>query len=271
MPEQIVRREILRARRALALAAVFIGGLAGAACAGTEASDTSTGTAADAAPRRARTLVAVVDFSASQTPHSAAEARQYLEGVVDALSHGDRLVLLEMYRTGSRDSVGRFVQDMPEPIRPGAVTSYDRRELDAARRGVLNALPIFFDPDLVRSIPTTDIFTTLHMAAEHLHDAGQRDKQLLILSDMLQSTLDFEFEAARRMPRPGWVAAQRREHLLPSLEDTCVIVIGADHTTPEGQRVRQFWVDYFEATGAALDAGNYRLRAPTDPVDCGAA
>ena len=219
-------------------------------------------------PREARTVVAVVDFSGSQTTHSVAEARRYLESVVGELSYGDRLVLLEMYRTGSRDSVGSFVQDMPQPIRPGAMTSYDRRELDAARRGVLNALPIFFDPALVRSVPTTDLFTTLHIAAEHLRDAGDRPKQLLLLSDMFQSTPDFEFEGARRMPPDGWIASQGERQLLPPLAGACVVVIGADHTTPQGQRVRQFWEQYFDATGALLDADNYRLRAPPEAKAC---
>ena len=219
-------------------------------------------------PRAARTVVAVVDFSGSQTSHAVGEARQYLQSVVEDLSYGDRFVLLEMYRTGSRDSVGRFVQEMPQPRRPDAVTSYDQRELDAARRGVLNALPIFFDPSLVRSVPTTDLFTTLHIAAEHLRDAGDSPKLLLLLSDMLQSTSEFEFEGARRMPGEGWIASQQQAQLLPPLDGTCVVVIGADHTTPPGQQVRQFWGEYFQATGALLAGDNYRVRAPTEARAC---
>lgn len=255
------------ARRGVRVACGALLALSAAACADSAASDASARAAAEA-EGPARTVVAVVDFSGSQTSHSVAESRAYLEKVVKGLSFGDRLVLLEMYRSGSRDSVGSFVQDMPDPVRPGAVTSYDRRELEAARRGVLNALPIFFDPELVRSVPTTDLLTTMHIAAEHLHDAGDREKELLILSDMLQSTPAFEFEGARRMPPGGWIASQSRQNLLPSLRGTCVVVIGSDHTTAEGQRVRRFWGEYYEATGATLDTGNYRLRAPTDVADC---
>lgn len=238
------------------------------ACADSAASDTSARSAADSAGEAPRTVVAVVDFSGSQTSHSVREAREYLEKVVNRLGYGDRLVLLEMYRTGSRDSVGSFVQDMPTPVRPGATTSFDRRQLEAAQRGVLNALPVFFDPGLVRQVPTTDLLTTMHMAAEHLRDGRRGSRQLVILSDMLQSTPRFEFEGARRMPPDGWVASQERGRLLPSLENTCVLVMGADHTTPQGQRVRQFWVDYFQATGATVETGNYRLRPPTDVVEC---
>lgn len=254
-------------RRCRAFVAILAAAFAGSACSDSAASGASTD---DPAAERAapRTVLAVVDFSGSQTSHSVGEARGYLEKVVEGLEFGDRLVLLEMYRTGSRDSVGSFVQDMPTPIRSDAVTSYDRRELDAARRGVLNALPIFFDPSLVRTVPTTDLFTTLHIAAEHLRDAADRETELLILSDMLQSTSRFEFEGARRMPPEEWIEAQEQQNLLPSLEGACVVAVGADHTTSHGQRVRQFWSEYFAATGARLDPANYRVRAPTDVIGC---
>ncbi len=271
MRERMILGGIGPGRSATATIFALVCAFAAAACVDSSASGASEGSSndpANAAQPTARTVVAVIDFSGSLTSHSVGEAREYLEKVVEDLDYGDRFVLLEMYRTGSRDSVGSFVQDMPDPIQSGAVTSYDRRELNAARRGVLNALPIFFDPNLVRSVPTTDLLTTMHIAAEHLHDAGDREKELIILSDMLQSTQRFEFEGAQRMPPDGWIPSQAEGEMLPSLEGTCVVVVGADHTTPEGQRVRRFWEDYFDATGARLDAGDYRLRAPTDVVDC---
>ena len=215
-----------------------------------------------------RLVVAVVDFSGSLTSHASADARGYLQKVVEGLDFGDRFVLLEMYRTGARDSVGRFVQDMPDAMRPDAITSYDRKQLDAAKRGVLNALPVFFDPSFVGTVRTTDILTTLHIAAEYLRDAGQREKELLLLSDMLQSTPAYEFERALRMPPEGWADTQASAGLLPSLEDACVVVIGADPTTPTGQRVRAFWKDYFDAVGADLAQSNYRIRPPVELAGC---
>lgn len=223
---------------------------------------------AQLAPAPSRLVVAVVDFSGSQTTHAVRESRAYLEKVVDGLGYGDRFVLLEMYRTGSRDSVGKFIQDMPRTRVAGRETSYDTRQLEAAKAGVKNALPIFFDPRFVGSIGTTDVLTTLHIASEYLRDGGDRDKQLVLLTDMLQSTPQYEFEGGRRMPGEGWVDAQAREGLLPNLEDACVVVIGADPTTATGQRVRRFWSAYFDAAGASLDPDNYRVRVPVDAVGC---
>ena len=263
-------RRLRRFTSALAFASASA--FAVAACGG-DSPGTGNGNAteqgADPAPATTpRLVVAVVDFSGSQTSYAVRESRAYLDKVVDGLSYGDRFVLLEMYRTGSRDSVGKFVQDMPDPIRPGSITSYDRRQLEASKTGVKNALPIFFDPRFVGTVTTTDILTTLHIASEYLRDAGSRERELVLLTDMLQSTDTWEFEGARRMPPGGWVDQQATGGMLPSLEGTCVVVIGADPTNAYGQRVRQFWNGYFEATGAELDPANYRLRPPVDEVGC---
>ena len=224
--------------------------------------------AAQPSAERSTLVVAVVDFSGSLTSHASRDAQAYLRKVVEDLDFGDRLVLLEMYRSGARDSVSKFVQDMPRARRTDAITSYDRRELDAAKRGVLDALQVFFDPRFVGSVATTDVLTTLHIAAEYLRDAGEREKQLLLLSDMLQSTRAFEFEGARRMPPEGWAASQAAAGLVPSLDGACVVVVGADPTTAPGQRVRAFWTDWFDAAGAELAAANYRARPPVDVLDC---
>jgi hypothetical protein len=222
-----------------------------------------------AAPaEEARLVVVVVDFSGSLTSHATRESQAYLRQVVEGLGFGDRLVLLEMYRSGARDSVGKFVQDMPRARRADAITSYDRRELDAAKRGVLDALPVFFDPRFVGHVGTTDVLTTLHIASEYLSDARGRTRELILLSDMLQSTSAFEFDGARRMPPDGWIAAQASSGLVPSLDEACVVVIGADPTTAAGQRVRAFWSDWFDAADARLDAGHYRARAPVDVLRC---
>jgi hypothetical protein len=44
-----------------------------------------------------------------------------------------------------------------------------------------------------------------------------------------------------------------------------VVVIGARVDTDLGQRVKAFWDDYFEATGATLLDRNYTLRPVTLP------
>lgn len=213
-------------------------------------------------------IIAVVDFSASLSSETMRQARRYLEETLEKLEFGDRIVLLEMYRAGPRDSVREFVRDMPLRTIDAEESPYDLRQLDGARRAVLAALPIFFDAAVVGSAQTTDILSTLQIAAEYFRDAGGRESRLLLLTDMLHSTPDFEFDQGRRMPSASWVQEQLSSDLLPDLERVCVHVIGADPSTPAGREVRNFWEEYFVEAGASFSPDNYRLRAPLEPLPC---
>jgi len=47
----------------------------------------------------------------------------------------------------------------------------------------------------------------------------------------------------------------------------CIVVVGARTDTADGQRVKGFWKDYFDATGAILLDRNYSLRPVRLPED----
>ena len=147
----------------------------------------------------------------------------------------------------------------------------DPRAIDVVSRATQAAkwrAPHFFDPALVRSAPTTDLLTTLHIAAEHFQDADGRDKELLY--PVGHAPIDVTLRVRRSAPHAARRLDCRPIEAEPATlaEGTCIIVIGADHTTPAGQRVRGFWADYFASAGGKLAAENYRLRPPTDVVDC---
>ncbi|MGH7477256.1 MAG: hypothetical protein ACRELD_13365 [Longimicrobiales bacterium] len=222
--------------------------------------------AGTASARDARQLIAIIDFSASQTEAARRAARAYLEDAVAALGYGDQLILLEMHRLAARDSVRVFARDMPQPRRAGQETSFDLQALNAARHAILETLPIFFDPSIVGRVATTDVHSTLQIASELQRDAAGRKKQILLLSDMLQSTPGIEMDGLRRMPGAEWVRLRKAEGTLPDLSGSCVMVVGADATTAAGQQVRRFWEAYFREAGARLDARDYRLIPPLQEV-----
>ena len=67
-------------------------------------------------------------------------------------------------------------------------------------------------------------------------------------------------EGLVRMPPDNWVQTQVERGTLPNLEGLCVVVVGARNDTRASQIVREFWEEYFEATGATLRDGNYSYR-----------
>lgn len=238
------------------LALLSISALAVSACADSQAK----------MPTSAQQVIAIVDLSGSQTAETLARHREYLDELVRRRSYGDQFVLLEMNRRHATDEVRRFVQDFPAPTN-GEPTSYDARQLEGARSGALAVIPMYFDT-LAGSVATTDIISTLHVAGEYVQDRADRRTTLVLLSDMLQSTSAFEMDGLKRMPDADWLKQQAELGVLPHFEGVCVVVVGANTSDQNGSAVRTFWESYFEETGAVLRAGNYRLRAPREPLGC---
>jgi hypothetical protein len=79
---------------------------------------------------------------------------------------------------------------------------------------------------------------------------------------MLQSAQGIEMEKLARMPRLDWIAKQKTLGLIPRLNGTCIVVVGADPTNAAGVRVKDFWRQYFIAAGSTLEDTRYRALPP---------
>jgi len=212
-----------------------------------------------------RQLIVALDLSGSQSEHGRAQARQALELVIEDLQFGDRIVLLQVHqRSAVEDAAVRWAENVASPENGSRPTSLDRERLDAVKQAARSVARAIFENEDAGQLPTTDLFATLHIAAEYVRDEPARHTTLVLLSDMLQSAHGVEMGRDGGVPPPGWLAQQRQAGLLPGLAGVCVVVVGADATTPNGVAVRNFWLDYFENAGATLAERNYRLIA-TDP------
>lgn len=207
----------------------------------------------------ARQIIVAVDLSGSQTQQTLRDSRQLLDKLIDDLTYGDQIVLLEMNRTGVRGDLKRFADSVPALKDPSFASSRDKRRLQGVKAAMHGIVPLIFDTTLVGKIPHTDIFSTLHTASEYARDANGRKTTVVLLSDMLQSANGVEMWRLRGMPAVGWVAKQKAAGMLPNLKGTCVAVVGADYTTKEGAAVKRFWVEYLGAAGATV--GDYRILA----------
>jgi hypothetical protein len=216
-----------------------------------------------AAPASApRQLIVGVDLSGSQSAGRRAAARKALDLVIDEVEYGDRLVLIQVHQSAAaEDGAARWAETVPVPSAGRAPTSLDRERLDAVKQAARSVAQTMFAHDSAGRLPTTDIVSTLHIAAEYMRAAGSRPTTLVLLSDMLQSAHGIEMSRPGGTPGARWIEQQRAQGVLPRLDGACVAVFGADATTPNGIAVREFWQQYFEAAGALLDEENYRLIA----------
>jgi hypothetical protein len=216
------------------------------------------GAQASTAEIQSRQYTVLLDVSASRPQAMIAEGERYMDALIDQMNYGDRLVVLPMYEAVVNEAKNDLDISLTKPS--SSLTLDDAEELKTARNDLKEPVHIFFTRARASSVMHTDILTTLSIASEKISDAKRN--QLLILSDMLQSSKEFEFEHLKRMPPPGWLERQKQDGLVRPLYEACVVAIGGDPSTHEGIVVRDFWQKYFDASNANLSARNYRTTPP---------
>lgn len=211
------------------------------------------------AARQPQQTIIAVDLSGSQTSATLRASRAFVEKTIDDLSYGDHFALLEMNRTGVRGNLQRFADTVPDLPDSSFIRAADKNTLKGKQSAFRTLMPMVFNPALAGKIPRTDIFATLFTAGEYMRDARGRPTTIILLSDMLQSANGIEMEGLARMPQAGWIMQQKGLGTIPDLKGACIIVVGADASTPAGVTIRGFWRDYFLAAGANFQVRNYAL------------
>lgn len=192
-------------------------------------------------------------------------ARQLTNDRIRKLDHGDRIAAHQILQLSLEEPPLRWSQSVPPREHQGAAMSRDSISRARFLRDAQDYLIVFTDSTSRGDINGTDILSTFHDIAADLRAAPGRETTLYIFSDMLQSNRTIDMEGLRRMPPAGWVQRQKQAGTLPDLEGLCVVAIGPRVDTAAGQRVKAFWDEYFEATGATLLDENYSLRPVTLP------
>jgi hypothetical protein len=111
-----------------------------------------------------------------------------------------------------------------------------------------------------RLSPHTNIISALSLVNQVFPDSKRR--VLVLLSDMLHSSTDFDLEKAKITDEfiETTVDMLKREGRLPHLEGVEVYVAGARAPTEERYRaVRKFWLRVFQETGVQLKSYGYSL------------
>jgi hypothetical protein len=210
-----------------------------------------------------RQYIILLDLSMSRSNEARNEGIEFLNGLTKNLNFGDRVTLLQVQQTGLIDHPKHWTDSMPLPLDPPYVTSRDNKQLAAEQESVRDAIKVLSQLPPGDKVLHTDLITTLNLSGEYAHEFSTQQTTLILLSDMLQSSSGIEMDHLKRMPQASWVDAQKNLGLIPKLSGACVVVVGADATTRDGVKVRDFWQAYFTAAGANLSPTNYRATPPT--------
>lgn len=207
-------------------------------------------------------FILLYDRSSSIQDHELQHYRELTNGVAGELGHGDRLVAMELLQLSLAEAPRRWAQDVPTREFQDRVISRDSIALVRFATDVRDYLTTFTDVADRGELLGTDILSTLQNVGDEVRSYPGYRTVLVIFSDMLQATREVNMEGLQRMPGPEWAERAAAEGRLPDLTGVCVLVAGARVDTPEAQRVKAFWVDYFRTTGATLLDRNYGYRPP---------
>jgi len=205
-------------------------------------------------------VVFVYDRSTSISHHQLDLARQLTNDRIRKLNHGDRIAAHQLLQLSLEEPPQRWSETVPQ--RQFTEQAMLRDSVTRARflRDAQDYLVAFTDTTSRGNIDGTDILSTLHDVSADLQAGPGREATLYIFSDMLQSNRSIDMEGLRKMPPSGWIEREKANGTLPDLSGLCVYVIGARVDTRQSQNVKDFWKEYFEATGAVFESRNYTLR-----------
>jgi hypothetical protein len=245
-----------------ALLCVLLAGL-GAAC------GQGMATAEDREPPR-QLAIFVYDRSGSVADYQLELARELTTARLRQLGHGDHIVAMELLEASLDEPPQRWSQAVPAREYADLEVASDELTRTRFLRDAASYMKRFTETDSRTPTRGTDILSTLHDVAADIRAHPEHRPTLYMFSDMLQANPTLNFEGEGRHPPTGWVESAAAGNQLPDLENLCVVVVGARTETDRGQAVKDFWLRYFEVTGAVLHSGNYTLRPVALPeLPCG--
>jgi hypothetical protein len=110
-----------------------------------------------------------------------------------------------------------------------------------------------------RGTPHTEIINSLNIADKIFHNE-KRQKILIILSDMIQDSKEYNFERVKvtNQYTSRIIRKRQKQNLIPKLDSVKVYVAGASAADPKKFRsIERFWNRYFLACGADFSLHRY--------------
>ncbi len=213
-------------------------------------------------------VIIFLDFSGSiKTNERALFKREIETQILPSLSAGDRLLMAPIHDktlTEFRPLVQVILPAKPEfSVWRDNVLTYNRRVKEVEARVLdLKAKAKTEVADVLGrryASPYTDIFSSLLIAQKLFHDEARR-KVLVLMSDMIEDTPEYNFEKIAWRPSAveKLVAELEAKALVPKLPGVCVYVSGASAKSAAlAENIARFWEAYFRRTGADMHPSRY--------------
>ena len=228
-----------------------------------------------------KSVVVLMDASMSTANSPARDAyAQALETVMATLKPGDAFYAGWITDRSAGELSIPVRLEIPNPAPHAKNSVYkraERKKLEAATCALVESARTLLAVELQKphtGVNDTHIMTSLALAERVFSKLGRPRNVLVLLSDMLEDSdrLDFDEDNLAATARTKIISVERASGRLPVLTGAHVYVVGA--TAENDDRifaVRDFWIEYFAATGAQLLREDYGplIKFETDaPNEC---
>ena len=203
-----------------------------------------------------RVIAVFVDMSGSTNQARRTVYRNAFEKVYENLQQGDRIIVGTI--TGRSYIDFKPVVDAEIPKQSIWVNRIKfEQDLAKTKQAVQTEVEKLLSRK--RGTPHTEIINSLNIADKIFHNE-KRQKILIILSDMIQDSKEYNFDRVKVTDAytTNIIKDRQKQNLIPDLEAVKVYVAGA--SAPDSKKFRsieKFWNRYFVAAGADFSLHRY--------------
>lgn len=206
--------------------------------------------------KKSRVLVIFVDMSGSANLARRTVYREAFEKIYQNLGQGDRVMVGTI--TGRSYIDFKPAVDVKIPKKSIWVNRIQfERNLTETKEKIRREVGRLLSRK--RGTQRTEILNSLNIAETIFHNEKRR-KILVILSDMIQDSKEYNFDRVKVTDKyiDKVIRYRQKNNLIPSLTDVKVYVAGASGTDSNKFRsVEKFWVRYFAESGADFSHHRY--------------
>jgi hypothetical protein len=203
-----------------------------------------------------RVIVILVDMSGSTNRARSTVYREAFEKIYQSLSQGDRVMVGTITSRSYIDFKPAVDAEIPKNTIWVNRIQFEQnltKTKEKIRREVDRLL------SRKRGTQRTEILNSLNIADTIFHNE-KRQKILVILSDMIQDSKEYNFTRVKITDNyiKKLIRYRRKHNLIPNLTDVKVYVAGASGAdTNKFRSVEKFWARYFAKSGADFSRHRY--------------
>jgi hypothetical protein len=207
--------------------------------------------------QNSRVIIIFVDMSDSTNEARPTVYKEAFEKIYQSLRQGDRVVVGTITSRSYIDFKPTVDEEIPKKTIWDNRLQFERgltHSKEEIRREVNSLL------SRERGSALTEILDSLNIADTIFHDEKDRQKILVILSDMMQDSKGYKFDKDEITDEyiNNAIAYRQKNNLMPNLTGVKVYVAGASAADSDRFRaVQTFWARYFTESGADFSPHRY--------------